>query len=122
MRVTKKSSSRVIFFCGKSCKPVTRITTKKITRLDGFFVHAFTAKKITRLDALYTHLQPKNYTACNFFCYTHLLPKNLHDLTGKKQIPILLKMHACRQCAHLWATSDFPPRLALGTPENARVT
>ena len=36
---------------------------KKITRLDDFFVHAFTAKI-----------------------------KKLHDLTAKKQLPILLKM------------------------------
>ena len=29
MCVTKKSSSRVNFFCGKACKPVTRIYRKK---------------------------------------------------------------------------------------------
>ena len=46
MRVTKNPCSRVIFFWGKSCKPVTRITAKKkITRLDDFCVHVFTAKK-----------------------------------------------------------------------------
>ena len=29
----KKLSHHVIFFCGKLCKPFTRITAKKITRL-----------------------------------------------------------------------------------------
>ena len=27
------------YFCGKSCKPVTRITAKKVTQFDNFFVH-----------------------------------------------------------------------------------
>ena len=31
--------------------------------------------------------------------------KKLHDLTAKKQLPILLKMHACWRCAHLWPRS-----------------
>ena len=65
-------------------KKVTRLTAKKITRCDDFFLHAFTAKK------------------------------KLHDLTAKKKLPILMKMHACRRCVHLWATSDFLP--ALGVP------
>ena len=102
MRVTKKSSCRIIFFYGKSCKPVTRIyrknklhdlPQKKITRCDNFFLHVFTAKI-----------------------------KKLHDLTAKKELPILLKMHACWQCAHLWATSDAAPcSEAVGTPQAAGV-
>ena len=56
-----------------------------------FFLHAFTAKI-----------------------------KELHDLTAKKQLPILLKMHACRQCVHLWATSDFFSALGVGDPRECR--
>ena len=42
--------------------------------------------------------------------------KKLHNLTAKKQLPILLKMHACRQCTHLWAISDFFSVLGVGDP------
>ena len=46
MRVTKKSSSRVIFFCGKSYKPVTHIyRKKKLHNVTIFLLHAFTAEK-----------------------------------------------------------------------------
>ena len=42
----KKIVQSCIFFCGKSCKPVTRITAKKkLHDLTIFFVRAFTAKK-----------------------------------------------------------------------------
>ena len=102
MPVTKKSSSRVIFFCGKSCKPVTRITAKKklhvlmiflhtrllqkkVTQLDDFFVHAFTAKKLHDVTIFFvTHIyRKKNYTTyrkqklhdVTFFCYTRLPQK-----------------------------------------------
>ena len=81
---------------------------------------------------LHTHLQQKklhdllqkNITRCNnlFLPAFTAKMKRLHDLAAKKQLPILLKMHACRQCAHPRATSDFSPRLALGTPVNAGVT
>ena len=121
MRVTKKSSSRVIFFCSKSCKPVTRIyckkklhdlpQKKKITQCDNFFLHALTAK----IKKLHDLTAKKKITQCDNF-FLHALTakiKKLHDLTAKKQLPILLKMHACRQCAHLWDTSDFFTTLTL---------
>ena len=70
MRVTKKSSSRVIFFCGKSCKPVIRIyRKKKIHDVTIFLLHAFTAKK--NLHAL----PQKNITRCDDFF--------LHAFTAK---------------------------------------
>ena len=93
MRVTKKSSSCVIFllhaFTAK--RKLHNLPQKKITRCDDFFLHAFTAKI-----------------------------KKLHDLTAKKQLPILLKMHACRRCAHVWATSDFFPALGAGDLRECR--
>ena len=105
MRVTKKPSGRVIFFfCCKSCKPAyTTYSKKNFTRRDGFFVTRIYSgkknyttyrknKKITRLDDFFVH------------AFTAKI-KKLHDLTAKKQLPILLKMHACRRCAHLWPRS-----------------
>ena len=76
-----------------AAKKIHDLLQNKITRCDDFFLHAFTAKM-----------------------------KKIHDLTAKKQLPILLKMHACRQCAHLRVTSDFSPALGVGDPENAGVT
>ena len=74
---------------------------KKMHDVMIFLLHAFTAKK--------------NDT-------TFRKNKKLPDLTAKKELPILLKMHACRQCAHLWATSDAAPRSeAVGTPQAAVV-
>ena len=87
-------------------KKITRFTAKikKITRPDGFFVTRIYSekkknyttyrknKKITRLDDFFVH------------AFTAKI-KKLHDLTAKKQLPILLKMHACRRCAHLWPRS-----------------
>ena len=145
MRVTKKSSSRVTFFLRCRVSPSHTLLQKKITRLDDFFVHAFTAeKRITRLHNFFVHaVTAKKITRCDDFFVTriyckkklHNLPqkkitrcdnfflhaftakiKKLHDLTTKKQLPILLKMHACRQCVHLWATSDGSPALGVGGP------
>ena len=50
------------------------------------------------------------------FFYTCVPQKKLHNLTARRKSPIFLKMHACRRCARLWATSDFVPRSGLGTP------
>ena len=43
-------------------------------------------------------------SGCFLVRYTTLL---------QKKLPILLKMHACRRCAHLWATSDFVAALGV---------
>ena len=116
MCVTKKSSSRVIFFAVSRVSPSHAFTAKKkklhglpqkkkITSVTIFLLHAFTAKKN------YTY-RNKRITRCDD-CFLHTFTakiKRLHDLTPKKELPILLKMHACRQCAHLWATSDHGGR------------
>ena len=48
--------------------------------------------------------------------------KNYTTLPQRKKLPILPKMHACSQCAHLLATADFVPRFeVLGTPQAAGV-
>ena len=75
----KKIVQSCNFFCGKSCKPVTRISAKNFSRLDDFFVHAFTAeKKITRSDGFFVsriYRKKKNYTTYR--------KKKLHDLPQK---------------------------------------
>ena len=46
MRVTKKSSRRVIFFAVNVCDGLTRLTAKKkLHDVTIFLLHAFTAKK-----------------------------------------------------------------------------
>ena len=134
MCVTKKIVQPCNFFFAVShVSPSHALPQTKNYTTRHFFVHAYRKKNTRRDDFFpYTHLpQNKNYTTYrkkitrsgDFFLHTVTAKvKKLHDLTAKKQLPILLKMHACRQCAHLWATSDFPPCLALGTPENAGVT
>ena len=89
---------------------------KKLHDVTIFLLHAFTAKKKLH------NLPQKNITRCDdFFLHTFAAKiKKLHDLTAKKELPILLKMHACRQCAHLWATSDFSPALGVGDPRECR--
>ena len=142
MRVTKKSSNYVIFFAVSRVSPSHAFTAKKkVTRRDDFFVtciyrkkklHDLTPKKITRCDDFFVtriygkknlhDLPPKKITRCaDFFLHTFTAKiKKLHDLTAKKELPNLLKMHACRQCAHLWATSDFLPALGIGDPRECR--
>ena len=66
IRVTKKSSSCVMFFCGKSCKPVTCITTKKLHGLTIF---------------LYTRLPQKKIHDLTIFLYTRYHKKKIHDVT-----------------------------------------
>ena len=63
-------------------------------------------------------LPRKKMTRCDDFSNTRLPQKlkNLQDVTAKKQLPILRKMHARRRCAHLWATSDFFAALGVGDP------
>ena len=56
---------------GKSCKPVTHITTKKMTQLDDFFVHAFTAKK-------------KLHDVTIFLLHAFTAKKKLHNLPQKQ--------------------------------------
>ena len=144
MRVTKKSTSCEIFFCGTSCKPVTHIYRKeKITRRDDFFVTriyrekknytTYRKKKIRHVTIFFPHLPQKKklrdlpqkkITRCDDFFLRAFTTKakKLQDLTTEKELPILLKMHACRQCAHLWATSDSAPcSEAVGTAQAAGV-
>ena len=146
-RNKKTVRSCIFFFRCKSCKPAytTYCKKTKITRPDGFFVTriysgkknytTYSKKKITRPDGFfvtriysekqnYTTYRKKKITRCDDFflqAFTTKIQK-LHDLTTKEELPILLKMPACRQCAHLWATSDSAPRSeAVGTPEAAGV-
>ena len=92
---------------------------KKITRRDGFFV-----ARIYSVKTNYTTYRKKKITRCdNFFLHVYTTKiQKLHDLTTKEELPILPKLPACRQCAHLWATSDSAPRsIAVGTPQAAWV-
>ena len=106
-------------FCCKSCKPAYTIYRKKkeLHDVTVFLLRAFTAKKkITRLTA-----KIKKITRLDdFFVHTFTAKiKKLHDLTAKKQLPILLKMHACRRCAHLWPRSGRSAYVAraMGPPK-----
>ena len=82
----KKIVTSCIFFCGKSCKPATHITAKKIKiiRFDDFLYTRLPQKTITRLDDFFVHDLPQKNKITqrdNFF---------VHDLLHKK-FPILPK-------------------------------
>ena len=102
MRVTKKSSSRVIFFAVSRVSRLTRLTAKKNYTTRRFFCYTYLPqKKIARLTA-----KKKITRRDDFFLHAFTAKiEKLHDLTAKKQLPILLNMHACRRCAHLWPRS-----------------
>ena len=57
MRVTKKSSRCVIFFCAKLCKPALALPPKKITQHDiSFFTLIDRKKKLHELTNFFTRL------------------------------------------------------------------
>ena len=75
----KKSSSRVITFCGNSCKPVTCITAKKQQqRPDNFFTRIYRKKKLHVLTiSLYTRLLQKKIHDMTIFVYRRLPQKKI---------------------------------------------
>ena len=95
MRVTKKSFSRVIFFCGKLCKPITRIyRKKKLHDVMIFWLHAFTAKtklhdlpqkKLHNVTIFLLHAftAKKNYTSYRIKKITRCADFFLHTFTAK---------------------------------------
>ena len=104
-RNKKTVRSCIFFFFAVSCvSRLTRLTArkKKLHDLTVFLLRAFTTKK-----TLHDLPQKKRITRHDDF-FVHAFTakiRKLHDLTAKKQLPILLKMHACRRCAHLWPRS-----------------
>ena len=113
MRVSKQSSSRVIFFCGKLCEPVTRITAKKKnTRLDNFFcTGVYRRKKL--------HDLPKKITRCDDF-FLHTFTAEIKNYTTLQQITYYTESACFQAMCPPVGHFCFFPTLGVGDPQECR--
>ena len=130
MCVAEKSLSVVIFFCGKSCKPVTRgkksrhltffctpMFRKKITPPDNFFVTRIHRKQHTQLTSC------KKITPCHhMFLHAFAAKKIYTTLRQTKNYQFYRKRRPVGRVSTGGPLLILSPRLALRSPENAWVT